>query len=268
MWVIYRILNVANDNFYVGSAVNHKRRKWEHWAALKKGTHHCRALQEAWNEYGEDAFEFEILQEVAETEDLLLIEDTFLLQHAGKPHCYNTALTTQYSCASLPEVRQKISDSMKAKYASGEYTPRVGKKHSEETRQLIQRKVQKAIAKGKGGKFIPSEDTRRKMSESLKGNRCALGYKRTEAEKEVISQRMRGNQNWLGKTHTEDSKAKMSKAVIAVSPDGGETKYGSITALRSALQLSPPTVDRALKSGKPLAKGPYKGWVFRYLTPT
>jgi len=267
MAVIYRILNVANDCFYIGSAVNPRRRKWEHWSSLKKGSHHCAALQKAWDDFGEDAFEFEIIQTVDEEEDLLLTEDTFLLKYAGQPDCYNTATSTQFPSSSTPAVRKKISVSLKEKYSGGEYTPRVGKNHSEETKRLISQMVRRAVARGKGGKFIPSEETRQKMSEALKGNQCAAGYKRTDQEKEAIRQRMLGNQNWLGKTHTEESKAKMSRAVVAISPEGQETTYVSITALRKEMELTPPTVDRALKSGKPLTKGKCAGWSFKYLAP-
>jgi group I intron endonuclease len=262
MGVIYRIVNVVNDNLYIGSAVNPRRRRWEHWSSLKKGTHHCSALQAAWNEYGEDAFEFEIVQEVPDDKDLLLIEDTYLLQHAGRQHCYNTAVSTQQSSAALPEVREKISSSLKEKYRSGEFVPRLGKRHGDETRALISKKVRRAVAQGRGGKFIPSEETRKKMSDALKGNQCAKGYKRTEAEREAIRQRVLGNQNWLGKHHTEASKAKMSKRVIELTTN---TEFPSLTAVLEQYGLKMPTLRRALKSDKPISKGPNAGLHFRYL---
>ena len=56
---------------------------------------------------------------------------------------------------------------------------------------------------------------------------------------------------------------KMGKAVAAVNPEGVEHHYPTITMLREAMDLKPPTVHRAMESGKPLSKGRYKGWSFR-----
>jgi group I intron endonuclease len=131
MAAIYKITCVVTDDFYVGSAVKPKRRRWEHWDALKKGRHHCASLQRAWNEYGEDAFEFEVVEEVEDEERLLLIEDMYLAQCAGQPHCYNTALSTQIPSSSQKEVRNKIGESLKEHYANNEH-PRQGKKHTPE----------------------------------------------------------------------------------------------------------------------------------------
>lgn len=72
--------------------------------------------------------------------------------------------------------------------------------------------------------IVPSEETKRKISESNKGkmnqeekqklsermtgNKYALGYKQTKEER----QRMKGNKIWLGRKHSEDSKNKISEA--------------------------------------------------------
>jgi group I intron endonuclease len=176
MGVIYKINNVLTDQFYVGSAVKWKRRRWEHWSSLKSNTHHCKRLQEAWNQYGEDAFEFEIVEEVFD-DKLLIVEDIYLQQNAGQDHCYNTALSTVISSATQLEVREKISNSLKSGYASGKYEhPRLGKKHNDETKLLISVK-----RKGKHGgsnhyrygKTV-SEETRKKIGDTQRGVKKAL----------------------------------------------------------------------------------------------
>ena len=264
MHVIYRILNVADDSFYVGSSVNYRRRWWEHRSALKQGTHHCFALQEAWDTFGGDAFEFEVIEEVPDEGDLLLTEDTYLLQHAGRAHCYNTATSTQQSPAALPEVRARISASLKAKYAAGGYAPRTGATHSAETREKISVKVQAALAAGKGGKFIPSEETRAKMSTAAKGRPGPKGHIRTKEHRRRLSEANKGNTNFKGKHHTEEAKDKLRRPVVAFGPVGERSSYPSITHLREATGLLPPTVNRALESGRPLTKGPYAGWRILY----
>lgn len=136
MAYIYKILNVATDDFYIGSSVNFKKRKWEHLNMLKKNEHHCQKLQAAWNEYGADAFEFELLEEVPD-EEALRIEDTYLAQHAGTTACYNTAFTSMQSPGETrAETRAKISETLTDLYKHG-HAPRVGKKHSDATKERI-----------------------------------------------------------------------------------------------------------------------------------
>lgn len=277
--VIYKIVNLVNDKFYLGSTTNKKVRFREHRKQLRGNRHHCKHLQSAWNKYGEEKFAFKVVEEVPDGTPLWEIEDKYLKEHFGKPYCYNSgsaavapwrgvygAKHPNFGKPVSDEQRQAISKRLKDFYAENITNhPRFGKTHSEEVRAKISEKVRAAVAKGKGGKFTPSEETRQKMSQALKGNECAKGYKRTDAEKEAIRQRMLGNQNWLGKTHTEESKDKMSKKVVAVSPDGNETVYTSITALRKEFDLTSPSVNNPLKSGKPISKGKMKGWSFKYL---
>lgn len=64
MGCIYSILNKVNGKIYVGQT-NRKfsRRMTEHKSHLRGNCHRNPHLQNAWNKYGEDAFEFNILEE-------------------------------------------------------------------------------------------------------------------------------------------------------------------------------------------------------------
>lgn len=261
MSAIYRILNVATDQFYIGSSVNVRRRRWEHWDSLKKGNHHCDALQAAWAEYGEDAFEFEVIEEVTDDAELLRVEETYLMKFAGSGECYNTAVSVHQSPAALPRVRAKISEGLHRRYEDPAYTPRLGKQHSEETKAKISAKVQAAVAEGRGGRFSPSEETRKRMSQALKGNQNAKGHLRTEEHRRRLSEANKGNQNWLGRAHTEETKAKMSKRVLEVTTG---VEFPSLTAALGHYGFKMPTLRRALLTGKPLTKGVHKGLQFRY----
>lgn len=265
MSAIYRITNVANDHFYIGSSVNVRRRRWEHWDSLRKGTHHCEALQAAWDEFGEDAFEFEVIEEVGDDAQLLYVEETYLMKHGGSPECYNTAMSVHQSPAALPRVRTKISEELRRKYEDPTYNPRTGKRHTEETKAIISAKVQAAVAEGRSGKFIPSEETRLRMSQALKGNQNAKGHVRSEEHRRKLSEANKGNQHWLGKTHTDESKAKLSKRVLEVTTG---VEFSSLTASLEHYGFKMPTLRRALLTGKPLAKGVHKGLQFRYIDPS
>lgn len=57
MNLVYAITNGAGRQ-YVGSTRNPAYRLGKHRRMLRAGTHHCKALQEAWNAHGAGAFEF------------------------------------------------------------------------------------------------------------------------------------------------------------------------------------------------------------------
>jgi len=58
---IYKITNIKNNKFYIGSTNNLIRRKKEHFSLLKRNKSHCKILQRAYNKYGELYFTFEVL---------------------------------------------------------------------------------------------------------------------------------------------------------------------------------------------------------------
>jgi len=58
---IYEIKNIKNNNIYIGSTNNFKKRFLNHRLDLRKNKHHSKHLQNAWNKYGEENFEFNIL---------------------------------------------------------------------------------------------------------------------------------------------------------------------------------------------------------------
>lgn len=75
---IYALVNTITQEQYVGSSLDIADRFLEHKALLRRGKHHAQRLQEAWNYYGEEAFQFIILEEVANIEQLAAFEQTYL----------------------------------------------------------------------------------------------------------------------------------------------------------------------------------------------
>lgn len=271
--VIYKITNLVNDKFYVGSTINKKVRFRQHRRFLRQNRHHCKHLQAAWNLYGESKFTFEVVESVDISLDLAGVEDTYLAEHVGKDHCYNSGyssrapwrgapahVTPNYGNTMSQEQKTVLSNYTKQQWLDAD--PRTGARHSEETRAKISAKVQAALAEGRGGKFIPSEETRNKMSASLMGNQNAKGYKRTPEEIEKIRARTKGNQNWLGKRHSEESKLKMSKRILEVSTN---TEFSSLSAALKHYTMTMPTLRRALLAGLPITKGRFTGLQFKYI---
>ena len=58
---IYRILNKINGNCYIGSSLNVEKRYKHHLSTLRHNSSRCSILQKAFNKYGEDNFEFQVI---------------------------------------------------------------------------------------------------------------------------------------------------------------------------------------------------------------
>ena len=65
---IYSIENVVNHKKYIGQSINIKSRWCKHKVDLNNGSHDNDYLQKSWNKYGENNFEFEILEECSKEE--------------------------------------------------------------------------------------------------------------------------------------------------------------------------------------------------------
>ncbi len=232
---IYKIINVINNKFYVGSAEDFTRRKRVHWWMLRRGTHANKHLQSAWAKYKEQAFTFVIVEELNEIADILAAENIWLKEHVGKIYCYNIAMD-----ATSPQTGMY-----------GEKNSMFGKTftHTEDAKARI----------GAAAKLrIQTEDEKVKRRKSMQGHIIPASVRAK------ISAKLSGEGNfWYGKQRPDHAE-KVSKAVVATDAEGNITTYSSILALREALNIKPPTVNRALKSGKALTRGPYKNWLFKY----
>lgn len=273
---VYEIHNTKSGKFYVGSSANLYERWRTHRQKLRKRTHPNPKLQSSWSKHGEEAFTFIKIAEFDCVVEMGVAEEALINSSFDDPLCCNLSrwvdspmrgrtgeLSPNYGRVLSEQEKDVLRQATLEQWKTSD--PRTGKKHSEETKAKISEKARAAIDEGRGGCFIPSEETRKKMSDALKGNQCAKGHKRTDTEKEAISDRMKGNTNWLGKTHSEESKAKMGKAVRAIDPDGNETVYPRTTAVKEQLGIFLPTVLRSVRSGKALTRGPHAGWRFEYV---
>lgn len=65
---IYKIENMVNGKVYIGQSKNVYKRFSQHRAKLNSGTHCGRHLQFAWNQYGEECFDFALIEECRQDE--------------------------------------------------------------------------------------------------------------------------------------------------------------------------------------------------------
>lgn len=188
---IYKIQNTANGKRYIGSAASFTGRFYAHKHLLRKGKHHSRHLQRAWNKHGEQAFEFTPLL-ICSGDDILIHEQLAL-------------------------------DGLKPEYniARSSTSPMSGRKHTLLTRQQMSeaRRHQSPETRAKIGAAFRGKPLslahRNKVSAGL------MGHKKSAATLEKLAQAQRGKKlspetrakqsaARLGKKHTPETIAKMS----------------------------------------------------------
>lgn len=154
---IYCILNKENQMRYIGQSVDIPKRFLHHKNRLRSNKHRNIHLQRAWNKYGEEAFEFQVIQYV-DTD--LNYREYFWWLFFKPENCYNEA-------------------------TPGQDSPMSGKKHSEDTK--------KKISESKSGEkhhyygvpfrlgFNHSNETKKKISEKLFGRQLTDEWKKNIA---------------------------------------------------------------------------------------
>ena len=160
--VIYAITHLASGKQYIGSAINYVKRWRDHKWELRHNRHSNIHLQRAWNKYGEDAFEFTILEVVPDVNQLLEREqhwiDNLDVYASGYNRCPIAGST----------LGRKLSDETRQKLRVLNSTPEMKAAHSERHKgkivSLETRELQAAAKRG----TKQSEETKRKRRETLK----------------------------------------------------------------------------------------------------
>ena len=134
---IYKIVNHATGQCYVGQSQRAQKRIKEHFRLLRWGKHHNQHLQNAYNKYGPNNFYGAIEIECAHPDQLDALEEAFLTGDAWfeEPAVYNIA---DFAKAPMrgrthsPEVRERIRLGRRATtfdYSSPEYRNTLSKAH-------------------------------------------------------------------------------------------------------------------------------------------
>lgn len=106
---IYAIIHVESGKLYIGSASNIYSRWRTHKSELRRGLHHSPHLQNAWNKYGESAFQFTVIEACLKDAVILCSrEQHWLDKYRGKlmncaknaDPCYGVPQTPEQKSAS------------------------------------------------------------------------------------------------------------------------------------------------------------------------
>lgn len=91
---IYKIWNKITAQYYVGSAIDYKKRWRNHITSLNLGIHRNIHLQNAWNKYGANSFEFLLVESFCNP-TILLEREQYHIDFGkilGKENLYNINL--------------------------------------------------------------------------------------------------------------------------------------------------------------------------------
>lgn len=173
---IYRFINNVSGKVYVGSSARCiiKRAK-SHIRELRKGDHGNRRFQRAWTKYGEDAFEFEVVEIISPLrpnfEEYVIRREQFYLDIT--PSCVRMNICPE---ARLP-YRAERSDAFKKN---------VGDNFRGKPLSTVHKEKLSRINKGQGIGRKLSKEICEKMSASRRGRKLS------EAHCEATSKGRRG----------------------------------------------------------------------------
>lgn len=234
---IYSITNKIDGKFYIGSSKNLHKRWMTHRSELRRN-HHCNQhLQSAWNKYGEENFEFLILEEVKNLNILKEIEQKYidklhLFGSTGYNLCNNTnSYTFGYK-------------------RSEEYKEKLRKPHTEEHIQHLKENHAKSkvvimfdLFGNELYRFPSASETVRKLKElynidttrSIISGCCRGKYYKVYGFIFLYEEDYKNDKSLLA-MHISHIKKKVSTKVVSISYDFNDIKfYDSIESARSII---------------------------------
>lgn len=151
---IYEIRCILNNQIYIGSSVDLKRREKDHFNGLVKNIHRNRKLQRSFNKYGIDNFKFTAIEIITDPSQLIQREQFYVDSLNPYFNICKIVVNSSLGIKRSKEFCDKISKRQ------------LGTKHSQE------RRINKSIAQGGENHWTKkknfSEESKRKMSESHK----------------------------------------------------------------------------------------------------
>ena len=144
---IYKIINKITNDIYIGSALNFSKRKYYHIYYLDKNKHHSIILQNSWNKYGKENFEFIVIEDNIEKEKLIEREQFYIDTFNPKFNCSKTA-GSPLGVKHTLQARINMSKSHLGKKLTPESIAKrtakvLGTKRSEETKRKLRESAYK-----------------------------------------------------------------------------------------------------------------------------
>lgn len=192
---IYGIFNKKNGKKYYGSSSNIERRWIMHKRQLRNNNHHNLFLQRAWNKYGEDEFNFKIVEIYSGSSE----QELFQLEQIYLDTC------PEYNIGKNASGGDNLTKNPNKKLIIENITSSIHKRMSSMTAEEKKKKFSKPLEKNpnwKGGKSFFYCKCGQKIGYGIKlchkcicrkGDKNAFfGKKHSQKTKEILSQKRTG----------------------------------------------------------------------------
>lgn len=170
---IYCIRQISKELYYIGqTSMPFAKRFWNHRWKLNDNSHDNKHLQNSWNKYGENDFEFKVLYILKDGDDIDQIEIQYIEKYDSYKNGFN--MTTG------GDGKRNCPMSENAKKIVGEKNRihNLGKKASEETKEKMRNSSRHKT---------PSKENLQKLRESRIGSKWDEGFKQKMRERQTGS---------------------------------------------------------------------------------
>lgn len=202
---VYRISNVVNGKFYVGSAVHGAKRWYGHRHHLRCGTHPNQKLQMAWNKYGEASFRFSVVERV-EDPAMLVEREQHHIDVLSPPYNLAPKAGSLLGYRHTPEAKAKMSAAQKGRTLSSETRRKLAALHRGKSRP---EHIQEMLRSAQIGKKHSPETIQLLVTQRT-------GKKHSAERSLNISLGLMGNKNFSGKKHSPEAREKNRLAALAM----------------------------------------------------
>ena len=254
---VYKISNTLcpEGKYYIGYSCNIKQRLQKHKSTLRGGKHCNIRMQRAYEKYGSECFDYEILQECENEEEAKNIELSYLEDLTIRDKLYNLHYNSSGGdmLTFHPDREQIIEKrAIEQKKRNSELTP------EEYKRRFCTKTGEKNGMYGR----THTDEVKRLYSEMHKGNTYCLGKKASQETKEklsiIASERLGEKNPFFGKHHSEETKQKVREKSKGRLPPNireviiNEETYISATEAGRQLGICTGTILHRIKSPNPL----------------
>lgn len=181
---VYRITNIQTQKSYIGITEDFERRKRKHIKELKNNIHHSSKLQNAWNYWGENNFEWTVREvQINQYDDLYDIE----IKEIEKYNSYNDG----YNCNSggrISDWKQKVKDEDVVKFLCIQW--KYGDGYGKTCEQIFGWSKGTASAAKRKVRFIDANILFEKLTEEEKNQIATNTFEQYEISKKALKRQL------------------------------------------------------------------------------
>ena len=166
---IYCIQNKVNQKRIIGQSIDMYSRWKQHKSKLIKNKHYNKYLQRAWNKYGEENFEFSILEECENKKEILNEREIYWIAF------YNTFLNRFKGYNETPggDGLSKVSQYIKNKISKTLSGRKLSMKHRQNISKYLKgRSYEQRFGEEKASKLKKEMSIRMTINNPMKGKTC------------------------------------------------------------------------------------------------